>query len=409
MELPMMISVDDHVIEPPDVWTSRLPSQYQERGPRVKREKGVRGPDGWNPDPNADGAKWADVWYYEDMVWPMIRGYAQSGYESDDAINLITYEDILPSTWKRPERVADMELNHTDVSLCYPSITRFCGQIFLEQDDKELSLLCVKAFNDWMIDEWCGTERPAKLIPLTLIPLWDADLAAEEIRRCADKGSHAMMFSECPPYLNLPSLYSGYWDPMLQACDDTDTVINIHVGSSSSLIQTAPDVPADMMLCLTYVNSLLALTDWLYTGTFERFPNLRVALAESQAGWIPFAAQRVDNTWHKGNEKYAESLAAHAEKGRRRATVLPSSQLDGHIFACVFDDLEGLRNRDVIGMKHIMFETDFPHADSTFPHSVKTAEELVTMAGLNDEEIYQFLRGNAISLYKLDKYFGIEK
>ncbi|MET0421889.1 MAG: amidohydrolase family protein [Acidimicrobiia bacterium] len=406
MELPRIISADDHVIEAPDVWTSRLPSKYVDRAPRVKREKGVmnRAAGGWNPDPDAPGAKWADVWYYETMVFPLIRGYAHSGYESDDALNLITYDDILPSTWKRAERFVDMDKNHTDVSLCYPSITRFCGQIFLEQEDKELSLLCVRAFNDWMIDEWCGTERPARLIPLTMIPLWDAELASEEIRRCADKGSHAVMFSECPPYLNLPSIYSGSWDPMFRACDETDTVINIHVGSSSNLISTAPDAPPDMGLCLTYVNSLLSLTDWLYSGVFELFPNLRVALAESQAGWIPFAAQRVDNTWKKGNEKWTESVA----KATRRATVLPSSQLDGHIFACIFDDLEGLRNRDLIGMKHLLFETDFPHADSTFPHSLKTAEELVTMAGLNEQETYQFLRGNAIDLFKLDKYFGID-
>lgn len=406
MDLPRLISVDDHVIEPPDVWTTRLPDKYADVGPRVKREKGVRGRDGrWRADPDAPGAAWCDVWYYENLVWPMIRGFAQCGYESDDALNPITYDDMLPSAWQRAPRLVDMDRNHTDVSLCYPTITRFCGQIFLEQPDKELSLLAVQAYNDWMIHEWCGAERPARLIPLTLIPLWDVELAAQEVRRCADLNSYAIAFSESPPQIGLPSIFSGYWDPLFQACEETGTVVNMHIGSSSNVIAPALDAPRDMALCLTYVNSVLSLSDWLYSGLFERFPNLRIALAESQAGWIPFAVQRVDNSWKKGNEKWSESVG----KAARRATVLPSSQVEGHIYACIFDDLEGLRNRAQIGMQHLLFETDFPHADSTFPHSAKTAEELVTSAGLSDDEIYQFLRGNAISLYRLDERYGIDR
>jgi predicted TIM-barrel fold metal-dependent hydrolase len=405
MELPKMISVDDHVLEPPDMWLNRLPAKYKDRAPRVKREKGAVVPaKGWVVDDDAPGARHADVWYYDDMVWPLIRGYAHSGFENEDALRPITYDEVLPSTWQRAPRLVDMDRNHTDVSLCYPSITRFCGQIFLEREDKELALLGVKAFNDWIIDEWCGPERPARLIPLTLIPLWDPELAAAEVRRCADKGSHSIAFSECPPYLNLPSIFSGHWDPLFQACDETDTVVNIHVGSSSNLISTASDMPPDMTLCLTYVNSMLAFTDWLYAGMFELFPNLKLVLAESQAGWMPFAAQRVDNTWLKGNEKWTESVG-HA---KRRAKELPSSKVEGHIFACIFDDLAGLKYRNDIGMKQLLFETDFPHADSTFPHSMKTALQMIEAAGLSETEIHQFVRGNAIELYKLDEYFGVQ-
>jgi predicted TIM-barrel fold metal-dependent hydrolase len=406
MELPRFISVDDHVLEPPDLWTSRLPSKYKDRGPHVVRERGARifrgGEPSWVTDSDAPNV--ADVWYYDDMVLPLVRSLAMSGYEDDDARRPITYDDVLPGVWRREERFASMDLNHTDVSLCYPSITRFCGQAFLERDDKDLAFFGVQAYNDWMIDEWCGDERPARLIPLTLIPLWDAELAASEVRRCAEKGSHAIAFSECPPYLGLPSIFSSYWDPLFAACEETDTVINQHVGSSSALLNTASDSPADMRLCLLYVNSLLAFTDWLYSGTFELFPNLRVALSESQAGWIPFAAMRVDNTWSKGNQKFSASIAKDAG---RRARELPSSQAEGHIFACIFDDVVGLKLRDEIGMQHLLFETDYPHADSTYPHSRKTATELVEASGLNERETYDFLRGNAINLYRLDKYFGI--
>jgi predicted TIM-barrel fold metal-dependent hydrolase len=401
--IPKIISVDDHVVEPPDLWVDRLPEQYRERGPRVEREKGVsvRGDGGlvWVPDADAPGASWVDVWKYDDLVWPLTRGWAYSGYHGEDSLRPITYEQVLPATYDAKARLELMDENHTEASVCFPTVPRFCGQIFLEREDKELALLGVQAYNDWMIDDWHGTGG-ARLIPNTLIPLWDAELAAAEVRRCAEKGSHSIAFSECPPYLGLPSIFSGHWDPLFQACDETDTVINMHVGSASKLVVTASDAPPDMTLCLTYVNSLLAFSDWLYSGTLQLFPNLKIALSESQVGWIPFVAQRVDNTWKKGNEFFAA-------RGARRATELPSSVIPGRVFGCIFDDYEGLRNRDVVGIDQILLETDFPHTDSTYPNSEKVLGDMMIEAGLNDEEIWKVTRGNAIHAYGLDKYFGV--
>ena len=403
MEIPRLISVDDHVLEPPDLWTSRLPAAVRDRGPRVTRERGAAvgrfGLATWIADPDLPDAVWCDVWHYEDLVWPLFRSHAHAGYEEHDGAAMITYDDVLPGAFRVADRLQIMDGNHTDASICFPSFPRFCGQTFLERPDRELALLAVQAYNDWMIDEWCGSSG-GRLIPLTLIPLWDADLAAAEVRRCADKGSHAIAFSECPPFLGLPSIYSGYWDPLFHACQDTDTVINMHVGSSSKLPETAEDGPPDLRLCLTYVNSLLAFTDWLYSGVLQEFPRLKIALSESQAGWIPFVAQRADVSWQKGNGKF-KSI------GTRRAKELPSSVIPDQVFACIFDDLEGLRNRNAIGMDQILFETDFPHADSTYPNSKQVATDLVVQAGLSDTEIYKLFRGNAIRAYKLDTYFGI--
>ncbi|MET0324971.1 MAG: amidohydrolase family protein [Ilumatobacteraceae bacterium] len=403
MTLPKIISVDDHVVEPPTVWTDRLPARYRDRGPRVVREQGVSlREDGglrWVNDPDAPGASWVDVWYYDDMVWPLTRGWAYSGYHGEDSLRPITYDDVLPGTWDPAARLVDMDTNHTEATLCFPTVPRFCGQIFLEREDKELALLGVQAYNDWMIDEWHAAS-PARLIPNTLIPLWDATLAADEVRRCAAKGSHSIAFSECPPYLGLPSIYSDAWDPLFAACQETDTVINMHVGSSSKLITTAPDAPVDMSLCLTYVNSLLAFSDWLYSGTLHRFDTLRIALSESQVGWIPFVTQRVDATWKKGNSFF------EARPGRR-ATELPSSVIPGRVFGCVFDDLEGLRNRDAVGIDQILFETDYPHTDSTFPDSEAVFAAMVKEAGLNEEEIWKVTRANAVRAYNLDEHFGI--
>ena len=299
---------------------------------------------------------------------------------------------------ERDARLAVLDENHTDASLCFPNVSRFCGQIFLWRQDKEVALLCVQAYNDWMIDEWCGSERPARLIPLSLIPLWDVELAAAEVRRCAAKGAHAVSFPEMPPRLELPSIYSNYWDPFFQACQETETVINMHVGSSSSHVMSAPDAPVDLMLHYLFVNSQLAFTDWLYSGVLQEFPTLKVVLSEGQVGWMPFVMQRLDNTWLKTRMNPDTS---------RRAKELPSTVVPGRVFGCIFDDLRGLVDRDAIGIEQILIETDFPHADSTFPHSEKVISELVTEAGLNPTEIEQVARTNAIAAYGLDRYFGI--
>ncbi|MGE3621031.1 MAG: amidohydrolase family protein [Acidimicrobiia bacterium] len=410
-DAPRIISVDDHVVEPPDLWTSRLPAALREQGPRVVREKGAWDgvtTDEWNPnvrvwldDPEAPGADWVDVWRYEDMVTPLQRGPANAGYGTEDPYTAITYDDVLPGTYQRQARLADMDLNRTDVSLCFPTVSRFCGQMFLERQDKDLALLGVQAYNDWTIEEWCGgLAEPVRLVPVTLVPLWDPELAAAEVRRCAEKGSHAITFSECPPYLGLPSVFSGHWDPLFAACDETDTVVNMHIGSSSTLVRTADDAPTDMTLCIQYVNTLLALNDWLYSGTLQLFPNLRIALSEGQAGWIPFAADRIDSTWRKGNAKYEHGAG-------RRAAELPSSVLD-RVYACIVDDLTGLELRHRVGVDQLLFETDYPHTDSLWPDSWKVADELFRRVGLTDDEVYKVVRGNAIKAYRLDTYFGIK-
>ncbi len=398
--LPLLVSVDDHVLEPPDLWWARLPRQLRDQGPRVRRERGVllellSGR--WSK--GGENAQWADVWYYDDMVRPVQRGLAQCGFDDEETSRPITYDEVVPGAYQREARLAVLDENHTEVSICFPNVSRFCGQLFLERKDKQLALLALQAYNDWMIDEWCGSDRPARLVPLTLIPLWDAELAAAEVRRCAAKGSHAVSFPEGPPALGLPSIFSTYWDPLFAACEETDSVLNLHVGSSPTRVTTAAEAPLEMAILFLFVNSQLAFSDWLYSGVLEVFPNLRVVLSEGQVGWIPFVVQRIDNTWLKTRPTDGQ--------GGRRARELPSSVMPGRVFGCIFDDLQGLINRDAVGVGQIMIETDFPHKDSTYPHSEKVISGLVRAAGLDDKETRQIVRENAIGVYGLDRYFGV--
>ncbi len=185
---------------------------------------------------------------YADLVYTHKRMVAAVGYPRDEmTMTPITYDDMRPGCYDRDARLADMdanwvEANWVEASACYPTFPRFCGQTFSEGKDKTFGLACVEAYNDWTVDEWCaGTS--GRLIPICLIPLWDADLAAAEVRRNAVRGVRAVAFSEIPAHLGLPSIHSGFWDPFFRECEETGTTVCMHIGSSSRMPATSPDAP----------------------------------------------------------------------------------------------------------------------------------------------------------------------
>ena len=399
-DIPRIISVDDHVVEPPDLWTSRLPAKYQDRCPRVERDSAVFNFEGgeFTYQKGVPGGAECDWWLYDDLVYPFPKLSAASGFETLD-VEPVTFDQIRPGGWKQADRLADMTANHVDTSLCFPNVLpRFCGQTFLEREDKELALLCVQAYNNWMIDEWCAGDARGRLIPLTLIPLWDPAAAALEVHRCADKGSFAVAFSENPYHLGLPSIHDKdrFWDPFLTACQETDTVVCMHIGSSSKMPTTSPDAPFSVSSTITFANAMGSMCDYILSGVFVRFPRLRVSYAEGQVGWMPYIIERMDKIWaERGDASFGIDLPEP-----------PSTYIPGHVWGCIFDDEIGLKNRDVIGMDQICFEVDFPHADSTFPHTLEVATRICDAAGLADEEVYKLMRGNAIECFGLER-FGI--
>ncbi len=398
--IPRIISVDDHVVEPPDLWSSRLPAKYRDRGPRVERDTAVFNFEGgvFSYEKGVEGGTPCDWWLYDDLVYPFPKLSAAVGFDDLD-IEPVTFDQIHPAGWIQKERLAAMDENHVDASICFPNVLpRFCGQTFYEREDKDLALLCVQAYNDWMIDEWCGGDGAGRLIPLTLIPLWDPVAAAAEVHRCADKGSFAVAFSENPYPLGLPSIHDKdrFWDPFLRACEETDTVVCMHIGSSSQMPSTSPDAPFAVSSTITFSNAMGSMCDYILSGVFVRFPRLKIAYSEGQVGWMPYVVERMDKIWEeRGDATFGIDLPEP-----------PSTYIPGHIWGCIFDDEIGLRNRDIIGMEQICFEVDFPHADSTYPHTLDVATRICTEAGLSDDETYKLMRGNAIDCFGLER-FGI--
>ncbi|CAN5653146.1 amidohydrolase family protein [soil metagenome] len=391
-ELPRIVSVDDHVVEPAHLFANWLPSKYRARGPQPLRAGlGEMAYTGGRYEITMDPAgPPCDWWIYEDLQFPLKRHIASVGFDRDDmTLSAITYDEMRPGCYDPKARLDDMDLNWVEASLSFPTFPRFCGQTFLEARDREVAGACVRAYNDWMVEEWCG-DSGGRLIPLCLIPLWDAREAAREVRRNAERGVHAVCFSEIPPYLGLPSIHTGAWDPFFDACQDTATVVCMHIGSSSQMPAASPDSPPAVQATLSFGNAMSSLSDFLFSGVLVRFPRLTLAYSEGQIGWIPYILERADDVWRE-----------HRAWGGVRDTVPepPSTYYYRQVFGCFFRDRHGVASLEQVGVDNTTFETDYPHTDSTWPHTKAVATEL--MAGLDAATVYKLMRGNALRMLSL--------
>jgi len=394
-ELPWHISVDDHVVEPPSVWTDRLPAKDRERGPRVVQDtcRTTNDPETRAViyDKGAEGPV-MDWWLYEDMAKIIPKVVACAGIPVEEhTIDPISYAEMRPGCYDPVARLVDMNVNHTERSLCFPYITRFAGQLFLDAKDKELALRCVRAYNDWMIDEWCGGSG-GRLIPLCIVPLWDPVAAAAEVRRNAARGCRAITFTEMPHHLGLPSIHDPrrHWDPLFEACNDTGTVVCMHIGSGSKMAEVSPFAPRAANTALTFACAQTSLVEWLVSGVLVRFPKLKIAYSESQIGWMPFILERLDKV-------FAHSAYAGMDP---LITEPPSTYVPGRVYGCFFDDETGIANRDAIGITQMVFEVDYPHQDTTWPYTNKLVEKMAEQ--LTGYELERVLRRNALDMLGID-------
>jgi predicted TIM-barrel fold metal-dependent hydrolase len=392
-ELPRFVSLDDHVIEPPDTWSSRLPARYRDVGPRVEElPVGTAELDGgrFRERPGTEGPL-VSFWRYEDLFMSVKRLSTAVGFPGVPiTLDGVRYEEIRPGCWQPGPRLADMDLNWTEASLCFPNFPRFCGQTFAEAADKELALLCVRAYNDWMVEEWCGGSG-GRLLPLCLVPLWDADAAVAEVERNAARGVRAIAFSEIPAYLGLPSVHSGYWDKFFATCAATQTIVCLHIGSGTKMPRTSDDAPDAVSVSMGFGNCVGSLADFIFSGVLQRNPNLKLVYSEGQIGWIPFFLERADDIWetHRG---WSLDLDAVPEP--------PSTYYYRQVYGCFFKDFHGVESIGRVGVDNVTFETDYPHADSTWPDTKALAEDM--FRDLDAESTRKVVRGNAIELLGLD-------
>jgi predicted TIM-barrel fold metal-dependent hydrolase len=369
-----IISVDDHLIEPPDLFEGRMPAGLAERAPQL-----------------VDTAAGGQAWVYEGRSYPNIGLNAVVGRPRETwSMEPARFDEMRPGCYDIEARVADMDINGVWASLCFPSLVAgFCGAVFSGAADPELGLGCVRAWNDWHAEVWAGTH-PERIIPLQLPWLPDPDRAADEVRRNAARGFKAVSFPEFPAQLHYPSIFTRAWDPFFDACQETETVVCLHTGASSWAPLPSPDPPFELLPTLFPVNALVATAEWLWSGVPVRFPGLAVALSEGGIGWVPMLLDRVDYVVHHSGSGSSPTAWS--------SDLLPSEVLRRNFWFCTIDDPSVLGLRDHIGVDHIMVESDYPHADSTWPDT--QAVVAASMGGLPEGDLRSMAAGNAARLFR---------
>jgi hypothetical protein len=287
-----------------------------------------------------------------------------------------------------------MNANGVLASLNFPTMAGFNARTFAEAHDKEIALVMLRAYNDWVIDEWCAAY-PGRFIPQGIVPVWDVEAAAEEVHRIGRKGCRSISFLETPHVQGLPSYLSGYWDPMLKAICDENMVLSLHIGAGFDVIKRPAEAPIDHLMVLAGQISSITAQDLLFGPTLRRFPSLRVALSEGGIGWIPFYFDRIDR--HHTNQAW---LHHDDDFGGQ----LPTEVFRDHFLACYITDPSGLLLRDRIGIDLIAWECDYPHTDTTWPESPEFAWKELQGAGCTDEEIHKITWQNACRFFDWDPF-----
>jgi predicted TIM-barrel fold metal-dependent hydrolase len=380
-----IVSVDDHLVEHPKVWQDRVPEKFKETAPKIVEVNGTH------------------QWSFDGGMFPTIGLNAVAGKPPEQwGMDPVRYEDMIPGCYDTVARIKDMDVDGVQAALCFPSFPGFAGGMFHRAQDKELALECVKAWNDFYIDEWCATA-PDRFIPLGILPTWDVDLCVKEALRLADKGARTISFPDAPVPLGLPSFHSDHWDPLFDVVAEAEIPLSLHFGAgayvpgfSFSAMKPVPgqmnvqDAPFAVAITLFSSNLMWTTVDLLFSGKLQKFPKLQISLAEGGVGWIPYIIERSDYVWER--HRYYQKIDFDAR---------PSDLFHKHFWGCFIDDEHGVEARHTIGVDRMMLEIDFPHSDSNWPNSRKRAAEV--LANVPDDECALIVEQNARKMLRFPR------
>jgi predicted TIM-barrel fold metal-dependent hydrolase len=371
----LIVSVDDHIIEPPDVFEHHVPAKWQDKAPRMtKSSTGI------------------DAWLYEGKLAASFALNAVAGRPKEElGFEPNSYDQIRRGCWQVDARIDDMNVNGVLASLCFGTFPGFAGENFLTATDKDAALVFLQAYNDWHVDEW-GGAYPGRFIPLGLVPLWSVELAVAELRRLEKKGVRCFSFPPLPTTIGLPNIHDQHWHPLWQAVVELGMVPCLHIGGGGGAGNLAADSPVNAMLTKVSLASFSCAAEWLWSPTLLKFPELKLVLSEGGLGWLPHFLERADLVLENHGPWTRQNFG-----GRR-----PSEVFRERFYTCFIVDQQGLRDRHLIGIDTITFENDYPHADVTWPKSPERLWADFQATGCSDEEIDKITHRNAIRALRYD-------
>jgi len=371
-----LISTDDHIIEPPNVWDDRLESKFQPHAPKLLDLEDM------------------EVWTFEGKKLPNTGLSVMAGRKYEDFTrDPVRFRDMRAGCYDPKERLADMDQDGIEASALFPTVPGMAGSLFSGASDKALGLRCLETYNDWLADTWCATD-PNRFIGQAIVPLWDIELAVKELQRALALGHKALSFPNAPESLGLPHIADKYWDPLWDAVEEAGIPVSMHIASGSMRNSPMPMPVAEgtyneVFVTVAPSTNFISVGTLLWSGIFDRHPKLRFLSVEGGIGWLPYLMQRADAVY----EKQRHWINAKIKNK-------PSSYVKDHIFANFIEDEVGLALRDFIGVENIMFEVDYPHSDTTFPNSQSLVGE--RFKGVPADETRKIVRSNAIDFFGLD-------
>jgi predicted TIM-barrel fold metal-dependent hydrolase len=375
LEDMILISIDDHAIEPPNAFAPHMPARFKSRTPFVEHRNGV------------------DAWNIDGRLYFLGGLNAVAGRPRDEyGIEPAAFTQLRKSSFDVKARVDDMNANGVLAGMCFPSIMGFGGGMAVDLPDKDYALALVRAWNDWHVYDWAG-KAPGRFIPLGILPMWDIHLAVEEAKRLTKMGVHALAIPDNPAFTGkLPSIHSEHWDPLWRVCSDNKIVICLHIGSGATPPFTTLDQEAAAWMTTIPMATFFPAADWLYSRIWKHFPDLKVALSEAGIGWIPYLLERADFIYDH------HRAWTNSDFGGQ----LPSEVFRKHFIVCFIDDKYGVKNRHELGIRNITWECDFPHSDSTWPNSPEILWE--SLKDLPDDEINLITHENAMREFCFDPF-----
>jgi predicted TIM-barrel fold metal-dependent hydrolase len=382
-----LIDTDSHVIEPPDLWTSRVSAAWGDQVPHVQFDE-ESGEDIWFIGDNAVGAAghfamvgWNDVW---PSYPPRFDQVPTAAYDGAARLQLLDQAGI-------------------HAQLLYPNlIGGFLAHEFQKMEPR-LALECIRAYNDFLTE--FASPDPDRLIALTALPFWDLDASVKEMERCRGLGHRGVLFAHTFEDVGLPNINDSHWHPVLDAAQSLQQSINFHVGFAVYAKRSAKDLvsysrdkrPVDIAsgAALSFLSNARALTLVLLHGVCHRYPDLKFVAVESGFGYVPYQLQALDWQW--------ENNGLRAEFPER---MPPSEYFARQVYCTLWFERPPLELLET-WQDNVMWETDYPHPTAQWPTPTSrvavdahTAVEQ-SLGGLSDEARRKIVSTNAAALYRI--------
>jgi uncharacterized protein len=381
-----VIDADCHIVEPYDLWTSRLGSKWGDLVPHVIHDE-ERHEDTWT----------AAV---EKELYASALGPAMAGFHKFPPARPRTLDEVHPSTVDVHERLKLMDDYGIWAQVLYPNVGGFGGGSYMQLPHEELQVDCVTAYNDWLID--FASADPARFVPVCALPFWNIDAAVAELERAQTIGHRGFIFSNTPHKFGQPRLSDPHWNKLWETAERLKMPVNFHIGGGGvgDFEPGYPGLSAEINFAIAssafYMTNANAIVEIICSGICERYPELEFVSVESGVGWVPFIMESMDWQWASANLPAIQ-----------KNWLMPSEYFKRQWYACFWFERDTVAPAVAkIGADRILYETDFPHSTSMSPGRASVAikpRDYISqvLADFSDEDAAKILHDNAARLYGL--------